>query len=548
MAAELNIQIGADVNGAIRGLQQVEQQSAKTFQKVSQTSNQATQSLTNLSRIAQDAPYGFIGIANNINPLVESFGRLKESTGSNVGAFKALASSLAGPAGIGLAVGVASSLLVTFGDKLFGAGKAAKEAKSDADKLKDSITGIFGEVAKEATQVTSFVSILKSETETRQRKLQAIKELQQIQPDIFKGLKLEGDQVVGLTSSYNAYIESLKTVVAAKIKQAQLDQTIEKLLKAQGVTLTDEEKAYKNFGDAIQKAYGNQIAGSVAGAQYAERNKKQTQAQANEVKNLNAQIQRLTGELTQLSKGIKVDEIKLPKLKQDKPLDLVFQPIVPKLDETLKNKVLEALKSRDILSESEQIGKLINESIAKNIKPVPKIINPETEAQLKNQKSILEEQLKTAQGVATGISNAFGQAFSSILEGQNVFAALGNALKGFVLELVQATIKALIFRAIVNAFVPGGASAIGSTGIANLLGFRANGGPVTGQSPYIVGERGPELFVPSVSGNVVPNNRLSSFNGRPAFASSMGGRSMVRGNDILLAYARTQRSQNRVNG
>ena len=31
----------------------------------------ATQSLINLSRVAQDAPFGFTGIANNLNPLLE---------------------------------------------------------------------------------------------------------------------------------------------------------------------------------------------------------------------------------------------------------------------------------------------------------------------------------------------------------------------------------------------------------------------------------------------------------------------------------------------
>lgn len=38
--------------------------------------------------------------------------------------------------------------------------------------------------------------------------------------------------------------------------------------------------------------------------------------------------------------------------------------------------------------------------------------------------------------------------------------------------------------------------------------FRAAGGPVIGGSPYIVGERGPELFVPSTSGVIIPNNQL----------------------------------------
>ena len=40
------------------------------------------------------------------------------------------------------------------------------------------------------------------------------------------------------------------------------------------------------------------------------------------------------------------------------------------------------------------------------------------------------------------------------------------------------------------------------------IGTRATGGPVTGSMPYIVGERGPELFVPDTSGKVVPNHAM----------------------------------------
>ena len=36
------------------------------------------------------------------------------------------------------------------------------------------------------------------------------------------------------------------------------------------------------------------------------------------------------------------------------------------------------------------------------------------------------------------------------------------------------------------------------------LGFRANGGSVTSGRPYVVGERGPELFMPGRSGGIAP--------------------------------------------
>jgi hypothetical protein len=48
--------------------------------------------------------------------------------------------------------------------------------------------------------------------------------------------------------------------------------------------------------------------------------------------------------------------------------------------------------------------------------------------------------------------------------------------------------------------------------IGKLTG-RASGGPVTGGTSYIVGERGPELFTPNSSGMITPNNRLGGGGG-----------------------------------
>jgi hypothetical protein len=101
-------------------------------------SAQAGQSLQNLSRIAQDAPFGFIGIANNINPLVESFGRLKAESGSTGGALKALVGGLSGPAGLGLAFGVVTAA-ISFAQLGFAAWTGtSKKAKEQVDELKKS--------------------------------------------------------------------------------------------------------------------------------------------------------------------------------------------------------------------------------------------------------------------------------------------------------------------------------------------------------------------------------------------------------------------------
>jgi hypothetical protein len=44
------------------------------------------------------------------------------------------------------------------------------------------------------------------------------------------------------------------------------------------------------------------------------------------------------------------------------------------------------------------------------------------------------------------------------------------------------------------------------------FGFRANGGPVSIGNPFIVGERGPEIFIPNVSGSIIPNNEMNNNN------------------------------------
>ena len=63
----------------------------------------------------------------------------------------------------------------------------------------------------------------------------------------------------------------------------------------------------------------------------------------------------------------------------------------------------------------------------------------------------------------------------------------------------------------VDASTVGSLGGLGADGLPNI-GFRANGGAVSAGSPYIVGERGPELFIPGAQGNIVPNNAMGGSN------------------------------------
>ena len=222
-------------------------------------SNQAGQSLQNLSRIAQDAPFGFIGIANNINPLVESFGRLKSETGSTGGALKALVGGLSGPAGLGLAFGVVTAA-ISFAQIGFSAwNRKAKETKEVADETAKALQSITSELGKEATNVTSLIAVLNNENETRDRKLSALKELKQINPQIFGDLELEKGKVNGLTAAYNVYIESLKNTITAKILQGRIEKELTNLINLQGGALTESEKGILNIGKAINSGIVNNL-------------------------------------------------------------------------------------------------------------------------------------------------------------------------------------------------------------------------------------------------------------------------------------------------
>ena len=137
--SDIKIVIGAEVAAAESGLKKVQAQLANTavaatkadsaMVKLKGGSNQATFALTNLGRVIQDAPYGIIGITNNINPLLESFQRLKVETGSTKEAFKSLASGLVGAGGIGLAVSAATSILSVLAlNGFFRTGEEAEKA------------------------------------------------------------------------------------------------------------------------------------------------------------------------------------------------------------------------------------------------------------------------------------------------------------------------------------------------------------------------------------------------------------------------------------
>lgn len=69
--------------------------------------------------------------------------------------------------------------------------------------------------------------------------------------------------------------------------------------------------------------------------------------------------------------------------------------------------------------------------------------------------------------------------------------------------------RVLIRRSVTEPLANAASNFLGNINWGNVIaGARAIGGPVMGGQPYLVGEKGPELFVPSSSGGIVPSDKM----------------------------------------
>lgn len=118
---------------------------------------------------------------------------------------------------------------------------------------------------------------------------------------------------------------------------------------------------------------------------------------------------------------------------------------------------------------------------------------------------------------------------------------------------VLADIAGAAIRSGIDSILGGGGSSSGGNGLvtalSGLLGGspgRATGGPVSPLRPYVVGERGPELFVPTSSGSIVAAGggggrdvrvaiTINAARGESGAALSASGRQVARAVRAALA-------------
>lgn len=137
-----------------------------------------------------------------------------------------------------------------------------------------------------------------------------------------------------------------------------------------------------------------------------------------------------------------------------------------------------------------------------------------------------QNQLKLADGISNTLGQGIGGAFDALIAGSEAFgASLKRIASGVLIDIAKQLLQIFVIEQAINALkgvltpfsaaTPLGAGG-GMVGKFGTLGpnfgipQRANGGSVTAGQPYLVGERGPELFMPGRSGGIA---RAGSFGG-----------------------------------
>lgn len=213
----------------------------------------AADAFSNLSSGTQNLIIGLAGIAVAAGPVLKVYGTLK-TTGAEIvniwrTALVPAAQSLA--AGIGNVVTAIRAMnLATQAFLLIGIVTAVaalayqmgafNRELTTAEKAQQNVNALMREAesdaAKEGGSVKRLIAVLNDETSSRESKQRALNDLKRINPEYFGQLNIENGKVVGLTESYNAYINSI--LLAAKAKKAEgqliiLDEQKQKLLSEQ---------------------------------------------------------------------------------------------------------------------------------------------------------------------------------------------------------------------------------------------------------------------------------------------------------------------------
>ena len=134
--------------------------------------------------------------------------------------------------------------------------------------------------------------------------------------------------------------------------------------------------------------------------------------------------------------------------------------------------------------------------------------------------STYESQRTFAGGWKDAFNSYVDSATNAAQQAQSVFSSVTKGLEDLIVNFV--TTGKMNFKDFANSIIAEFVRIQARKAIAGLFGGsgtsdffqtltgRATGGPVAANTPYIIGENGPELFLSKTAGNIIPNNQLGS--------------------------------------
>jgi hypothetical protein len=467
------------------------------MQNFGNVSGQATNALTNLSRVAQDAPYGFIGIANNLNPLLESFQRLSKEAGGSGAALKAMASGLMGPAGIGLALGAVSSLIVAFGPKLADFISGTNEASKAEDKFAQSLRDARAEASETGIRLQAYLSISENANVSEERRAEAFKA---VVTELSKVNKAYASTITTVDQARGAVELYTQALVAQAITTRYIDEIANKT-----IALAEANKRIIQTG---REYYATLESTKLAINGYADASVYQASAIA-KAKDANIDARNEALALRSGIIGLKTSVNDLYVATSNNP----FFNFIKGADDTTKA-TDKATKSVEKLAKQARVLKVSTTQIIQTENEIKTPATPNklskdlpmfaqqynAEQIFKNEAALkaYNQQLQLANNITDTITPAFEAMFQAMANGENIGKALQESFKQIVTQLATMIVRALIFKAIM--------SALGVPMVGAGAGAAAN-------------------FIPSGSSN-------------------NGGIFTLRGQDLLLATNRAQKASN----
>jgi hypothetical protein len=252
-----------DTTAKLNGLKSSVSSSATAFNNHSKATANGGNTLMQFSRIAQDAPFGIIGIGNNLTATAESFSHLSKTAGGAGGALKAVASSLMGTGGILLAVSLVTTGLTIMSQQGLTVSDVFNKLTGNFDGFANTLKTASQEATKSAIEETGalkgLIAIAQSDVQSKKMRLEAVDQLQKTYPNYFGNLSKEEIMYGNLTGVVNEVTKALiNKAIAEKMSEKAAEPTM-KLWEANARLIKQRDEAAKAEA-AYQKAASNPAA------------------------------------------------------------------------------------------------------------------------------------------------------------------------------------------------------------------------------------------------------------------------------------------------